>query len=230
METIRNKRFFEPWVPEKYNVGINGKKILVFGASYYCLTMKCPYFSECTDRNKKDSSKFDEICPDIISQHRTSPLHKEPDCTTGETRAYNRFAKLFEDKLNDGECIWDYLAFTNYVQFFLPCGPNGSFGKTYPSDLSERDFEAFIEVLQLLKPDVVITWGTVMLDRVRMENKYVYDNSAEELGKTEWYICHMKDVPGVEHEVAMLNCYHPSSSAWSSDFGKCSKYLNEILK
>lgn len=26
---MEKKRFFEPWIPEKYNEGINGKKILV---------------------------------------------------------------------------------------------------------------------------------------------------------------------------------------------------------
>ena len=29
---MEKKRFFEPWIPEKYNEGIYGKKILVFGA------------------------------------------------------------------------------------------------------------------------------------------------------------------------------------------------------
>lgn len=223
----KNKRFFEPWVPERYNEGINGKKILVLGASYYCNKLYCTYFSECTDREKKDSSKFDNICP-VIGQTRA--LHNEPSCATGEAQVYNRFAKLFEDKLNEDENIWDYLAFTNYVQFFLPCEPNGDYGKTLLSDLSERDFEALIEVLQLLQPDIVITWGSVILDRVRDNNEYVYDKSDEELAATERYVCHMKGVPGVNHEIAMLNCYHPSYTRWYSNIDTCLKYLNELLK
>ena len=57
--------------------------------------------------------------------------------------------------------MWSHLAFTNYVQFFLP-SDGDSFRTTKASDLSERDFDAFIEVVKELSPDIVIVWGCVI--------------------------------------------------------------------
>ena len=50
---VKKYRFFNPWVPPKYRKGINGKKILVLGASYYCYKITCPHFQDCTNVEKK---------------------------------------------------------------------------------------------------------------------------------------------------------------------------------
>ena len=56
--------FFSPWVGNKYNQGISGKKILVLGASHYCNHKgDCCYFFDCTNEHLKDSSLFDKKCP-----------------------------------------------------------------------------------------------------------------------------------------------------------------------
>ena len=71
----------------------------------------------------------------IINQEIISPsflppipplLHDEPSYTTGEAKVYSNFARLFSPYVKEAENIWDYLAFTNYVQFFLPCSKDDS--------------------------------------------------------------------------------------------------------
>ena len=57
------KRFFIPYIGDKYEIGINGKKVLVLGASFYCLNKDCDFFADCTDYDKKDSSAYNYDCP-----------------------------------------------------------------------------------------------------------------------------------------------------------------------
>ena len=135
--------------------------------------------------------------------------------------AYQRFEKLMREVVGcDVEDIWEHLAFTNYVQFFVPTT------NTYKSYLSNRDFEAFIETLVELRPDIVISWGMVTIDDVRTNNKYVIDK--EKLSESEWYICHL-NVPDIKHFITLFCCFHPSSKDWNEDFSKCVKYLKQEL-
>ncbi|MDL2220984.1 hypothetical protein LJC35_00350 [Parabacteroides sp. OttesenSCG-928-N08] len=221
------RRFFKPFVGDKYQQGINGKKIVVVGASFYCDRKKCSFFSRCTDTKLKDSSPFDERCPEYINEGKV--LHQEPTyCVSEMPRTYatfiSYFSKWFED--DSYENMWNHMAFTNYVQFFLPCGSEG-YRETRMSDLSERDFKAFNETLVELQPDIVIVWGCVFNTRVRIDNEYLVDKT--ELEQTEWYVCHVK-VPGVSHEIALINPYHPSSSAWFSKIDVFDKYLSKELE
>jgi hypothetical protein len=45
---VEKKRLFNPYVGEEYEKGINGKKILVVGASFYCNEKQCDHFNKCT--------------------------------------------------------------------------------------------------------------------------------------------------------------------------------------
>lgn len=128
--------------------------------------------------------------------------------------------------IDDYAAIWEHMAFTNYVQFFLPA-TNGSFRETSWSDLSERDFAAFTEVVQQLQPDIIIVWGSVINSALKERNPYLVD--LKELQETEYYVCHL-NVPGVNHPVAVINPYHPSSSAWYSDMEKLNHYFVNLLK
>lgn len=201
----------------------------MLGASFYCSNVSCPHFAQCTDVNKKDSSKWDISCP--VYSINSKCLHNEPSyCIEDAPTTYEVFAKsmgqaFFNDKLNYSE-VWQHFAFTNYVQFFLP-NVSKKFRETLPSDMSERDFNAFIETLQELKPDIVIVWGTIINRPLIKENSSVVDITM--LDRTEEYVCYMK-VPGVEHEIALINPYHPSSARfWYSGFDKFKKYMLQLL-
>lgn len=218
--TDQSSRFFVPFKGKEYETGINGKKVLVVGASFYCDKRGCPYFCDCTSQEKKDSNPYNKICPEYVKHG--AELKFEPKYTIEENyKTYQRFEKLMREVVGDNvENIWYHLAFTNYVQFFVPTT------NTYKEYLSNRDFEAFIETILELKPDVIISWGMVTIDEVRTNNTYVIDK--EKLPDSEWYICHLK-VPRIDHFITLFCCYHPSSKDWYRDFGKCAKYLKQVI-
>lgn len=163
--------FFIPYVGKQYDKGINGKKILVLGASFYCplkdaKKANCTKHSECTNYEKRATSEFNKTCP--IYKENGSILSEEPDnevtsCPNNETYGtFGRFLKRFIEKDFIGSA-WDYVSFTNYVQFMQPNW------KTLPCYLTERDYLAFIEVVQHHEydPDVIIVWGAPVRDELQ---------------------------------------------------------------
>lgn len=218
--------FFRPFVGKKYNEGIYKKKILVLGASFYCPKTECTYFNECTSILTKNSSSFDNICPEYSSNGKY--LHDEPSNSIENWYpTYQTFAKgissFVEDE--DYDATWSHLAFTNYVQFFLPS--NGeNFRTTNASDLSDRDFNAFIDVVKELSPDIVVVWGCVINSHVKELNPYVYDKA--ELKQNEDYLCHMQ-IPGIDPKIAIVNPNHPSSPSWHSDKKRFLEYFEKAL-
>lgn len=174
------KYFFEPFVGENYLEGIRGKKILVVGASFYCNeSSRCQFFKDCTDVIKKDSSAYDTRC----EFNGGYPLRQEPEFNIGNHyRAYEVFGS-FMQKISGDTCyadVWNRMAFTNYVQFFLPAN-DGRSRPTYYTDTSDRDFDAFIEIVKDLSPDIVIVWGCAIASAVKEDNKYLVDNGKKEL-------------------------------------------------
>lgn len=229
------ERFFNPYKGPEYDKGICGKKVLVLGASFYCPKKDCKFWSECTNPEKKDSSKFDEICPYYANVKGHPKLSDEPTNAIGDAiKTYRIFAELMYQFLTGEEkeqykgydeyVIWNKMAFTDYVQFFLPTT------NTYPSYFSNRDFDAFVQTIQELKPDVIIAWGLPVTAEIRdnPDHKDLFTD-LEKLPETEKYICHMK-VPGIEHTITYVNCYHPSSRTyWYSCLESLSTYLRQVF-
>lgn len=215
-----SQRFFIPYEGKDYKLGIKGKKVFVVGASFYCDKQNCKYFKYCTNPDNKDSSPYNTICPEYMKNGAV--LEKEPEYAIDENYpAYQRFAKCMNQFVEPDVNVWHRMAFTNYVQFFVPTV------KTERSYLSQRDFDAFIESVIQLQPDVIISWGMVTVDAVRDSNYYVFDR--EKLKDSEWYICHMK-VEEVKHDITLVCCFHPSSPDWNQDFEKLTGYLRKVLE
>lgn len=202
--------FFKPNVGSKYfSEGFLGKRILVIGASFYCTRKECPFFSKCTDEGKKDSSEFDAICP----EYNKGEHLLLSDCPTYEIeggKVYARFgnsmSKLFFGSGISWEDFWDMVAFTNYVQFILP------HWQTYKSDVSERDKHALIEVIDMLKPDIIIVWGCVVNEDVK---SLAYDDDVKL--STGGYLCHWNHNG---KSIAIINPYHPISSIYYSELSQ----------
>lgn len=220
-EQNKMSRFFTPYIGKDYQKGILNKKILVLGTSFYCDKCSCKYFKECTDRTKKDSSEFDLLCPEN-SKYNIN-LHDQPNHNINDGHnTYNNFASAFNEYLNKDEIFWDKVAFTNYIQFFLPTN------ETERSDLSERDFNAFYETIKELQPNIVIIWGCIINTRLKEDNPYITDK--EKLSSTEHYICHIK-IPEIKHEIGLINCYHPCNKYgyWSNNIEKFKSYFKNLL-
>ena len=223
---MRKKRFFTPFVGRNYKKGINGKKVLVIGASFYCDNTECPFFTHCTSVECKDSSAYNTVCPIYIKNNKE--LHLEPEyCIEDGVSTYQRFATGMAKYVgtDDYEEIWSYMAFTNYVQFFLPA-TNG-YRETRTTDLSERDYEAFVETLVELKPDIVIVWGCVINNRIKQDNPDLIQNGL--LVSSDWYVCQIAP-KGLATPVTIINPYHPSMSAWYTGFEDFDKYFTQLIK
>ena len=217
-----SKRFFNPYVGKEYTKGINGKRVLVIGASFYCPKHDCIHFKECTNSETKDSSPFNAICPPYNKNPKEKyELADEPKFTIEDHeqyKAYKNFTKCINRIENMDGDAWDRLAFTNYVQFFVPTV------YTYKSYLSERDLEAFFETIKILRPNVVVLWGTVINEALQ-DKRYLVEESTN----AESYIWHLR-IPDEEDIITLVNCYHPSSSSWHQDIDGFTDILKRALE
>lgn len=225
---MKQYHFFEPYVGLAYHSGCGpySKRILILGSSFYC-----PYVYddkaclECTDINRKDSSEFDTSCK--IYKPLGRVLHDEPTYNIEEKpQAYQNLAKALGSIIGttNYEETWSYLAFTNFVQFFLPA-TDGNYRKTTSTDLSPRDFKAFIGVVKNLQPHIVIVCGCVINKPIK-NNEYLCDENM--LEKTHGYLWHLR-IPDVTHLISVINPYHPSSPAWYTGLSDFQLYLTEEL-
>jgi hypothetical protein len=205
-DTTMGARFFNPWVGDDYWDGMGGNEycVLVLGASAYCSSRNCPHFDECTSEDNQDSSAFNDQCPhaEIDSDGQATLLEDYPSYCYSHT--VDLFAENMEKQFGDmldGGSIWDHVAFTEYVQYFID--------QTYtePNHLSDRDFDAFLETLDELHPDVVIVWGKLVADTLR-NCQYTVDADDDQPWDFAW-----------EYEdmfIRFICCTHPSSRRYFS--------------
>ena len=169
---MQTKHFFEPFVGDNYSEGINGKRVLVLGASFYCnqdgvsvdketgeVKEKCPFYDDCAIN--QNTEKYDGKCP----YNHNSPLRKLPQTELDENGAesYKRFWLLLYHYFQQPELsfddIWGKMAFTNYVQHEI-----GGRWNTLASDCRAEYLKMFEDTLLTMKeqPDVVIVWGCIV--------------------------------------------------------------------
>ena len=219
-------KFFNPYIGPHYQEGlINNKKVLVLGASHSCTYNSssdsnsspeefktCPVWHECTSTEYKDSSKFDMCCPyyqflgwydqfDYVKLSNSPRIELENYLSDEEYPAYDNFTQCLINllKFPNKQYLWKRLAFVNYVQYFLPT-------ITTPT-LTRKDircFEALIEYVDQLKPNIIIAWGT----KITNHFKHNYIKSLVEKLKVReddyfW------DFENKGHKCLIVNPYHP---------------------
>lgn len=206
------KRFFNPSIGKKYKSGIRGKKILVFGDSFYCKYIDCPHFFDCTDVEKKDSSAYNKKCP-----YADYYLEDEPSNATSKT--YTIFANFLisiinDNKITDCDKFWNHVAFTNYIQFFLPQRETRA-NFIHP----KRDFMAFNEVVEDLQPDIIIVWGTAVMDDI-ISHAHSKISNIDDLQHTYLY----------NGEIYIIKTTHPAAPGFNSSKELFKKQLLKVLE
>lgn len=223
---MQTKHFFEPFVGDNYSEGINGKRVLVLGASFYCnqdgvsvdketgeVKEKCPFYDDCAIN--QNTEKYDGKCP----YNHNSPLRKLPQTELDENGAesYKRFWLLLYHYFQQPELsfddIWGKMAFTNYVQHEI-----GGRWNTLASDCRAEYLEMFEDTLLTMKeqPDVVIVWGCIVDKPLKAKT---YSDRFPDFENTftdkDHYRFKWKNYNG--KDIEFLCFFHPSSSYFYSD-------------
>lgn len=196
--------FFEPFVGTHFAEGINKKKILVLSSRIYCENESCPFFFHCTNGWFRDSSPYEKKCPRHKSTATT--LRQEPKCIIEKGSHFLRqIATYMSDYLgtDDYNTIWQSMAFTGYTQFMYPA-KNGIYPEMKKTELSQRDFNAFMEVVQELQPNIIVVRDNVISTRLMEQNRY-YLQDIDELDETHHYVCHL-NIPNMDYPIAVIRC------------------------
>ena len=233
------KYFLNPYIGKKYKEGINGKRVLVLGASFYCPfdgskgREKCEYYEDCAIN--QNSIKYNEICPHNNGRLLSDSAEGEID--EDGAISYTRFchfmswvrSKFSTESFNE---FWNKVAFTNYVQHMI-----GGRTTTSPSDVREEYFEMFVSVLDdfekkhgLPVPDVVIVWGCVIDKPLKNHTIPGHSDCRVEIDDDkDGYIFEWKNFCG--KDIVFINIYHPSSGKFYTDaeWNKMYPYFKDIF-
>ena len=146
---------FYPWRGARYDTGINNKRILILGESHYC---------DDSDKSQKSRHRcpkeFDNYC---MSCYMDRECHEKTIDTIVEHLSSENYRthKTFESLVNGHSLsekerfeFWHHLAFYEYIQYAQP-KPKMPLKQGDPT----QNRNAFLEVLDLLKPDKIIIWG-----------------------------------------------------------------------
>ena len=224
------KRFFKPWVKSKYYTeGINGKRILVIGASQYCLKKNCPHWSKCTSMTIKDCSQYNTICPDVVAINQEYKLEDWPNfeienfLEEGGYPAYRNFTNLLKNvtAFVTNQDIWDRIAFTIYIQHFIPQQNTPSL-----NEYDSKYFESFLETIDELQPDVIILWGVKILEHFKQDFTKQFVEGIE-ICKTDE---HFLKLIYKSQTYNIISTYHPIARGyWFSDLSRLEDILRDIL-
>ena len=184
---------FLPWIGKHYSTtGFAGKRILALGESHYC--------DKSLDATEDITQK---VIADLFDPQSEHEAYKNTYTKFAEA-LLGRNALTFEDK----ERFWNSIAFYNYVQ--VPMAG----ARVAPSQKDFRDSEAaFFDVLETLRPDIVIVWGSRLYNNLPQGGLQGDDLRAPDGHWVETWRYFLKD----GKEVKVVPIMHPSSS-FSPDF------------
>ncbi len=143
---------------------------------------------------------------------------------------FKTFFNIFESVKLAGnfETFWNSVAFYNYIQFFLTNA--GVRPEEWQWEFSE---EPFFEVLNALRPDIIIAWGGDLYDKTPASSaKYgISGESAilksEEAASGKDYPYHLYSFKN--HKTKLMWIYHPSSPHFYKSGYDWAKLIEKII-
>ena len=187
---MKNVRF-KPWVGKKYDTsGFSGKKILVIGESFYC----------------SEEEAVDTLTEKVVTDYLAIRNGENRDNKGGWTNTYLKFERSLvgkETSPEDSQEIWNSIAFYNYLQ--VPMSGARESGSSIDYKNAEK---AFFEVIDKLKPNLIIVWGVGKLFNNLPEDRWTWGNPLDEEG---WDINNGYYQLNNEEQARCIAVYHPSS-------------------
>ena len=202
---------FHPWVGDKYEYGIKGyykkgkivygtpddpgKKLLVLGESHYCANL---------------ADAISELTKIIIADLIDPDSEWEPYKNT-----YTKFIKSLTGYLDYLEFdkkkeAWEHIVFYNYVQL-----PMTSARISPTTEDFKKSEEAFWEVLNELKPDLIIVWGSRLYNNLPQKGEQLEDlkifHFDSEFGNDQEIFIETWSYNLKEKDIKILPITHPSA-------------------
>jgi hypothetical protein len=189
---------FLPYIGDNYLN--NNPKILILGESHYTnedLSQKMYLLDEYD--NDKNATR------DVVENYTSIAL--------------KNMAAILTNRVIDNDYIWDYISFYNFFQKYV--GFSSSDKSLIDESLIEKSQIAFLKIIKILSPDLVIAWGIsdMYWEWLPQENyKYI-----DEKNKLFNYNEYPKSI--------IWSIHHPSSQSfnlydWTYKFKEliCNKY------
>ncbi len=127
-----------PWTGSKYTDGINGKRILIVGESFY------------KDRTYSDMSLYHPSSEEAINKYLGGMKQKTLDNLT------SILTGLIGEELTQDvkESLWDHVMMYNFIQDYLREGPQDK--SRFPIDSIRAGKQLLLKVLETYNPDLVV--------------------------------------------------------------------------
>ncbi len=199
MNELKNVKFL-PWVGERYANGVNGLKTLILGESQY---IKKSHHNPEEFDNKKNWTQ------DIIRDR----IALKPSTSLQTFLNNNRMILGIKDKTKLSD-LWNDLAFYNFIQITIGSG-NHKDKSRLTAEVIKISRKALIEVVNDLKPELVIVWGKGKINKWLPQNK-------KYINKNMWKL---DDI-----EAVFWNIKHPSKFFKWTEYHKEYKEVVEYIK
>lgn len=156
---------FLPYIGDNYYN--SNRKILVLGESHYGL-----------QQNNKDRTLTLQVVRDEYLEDRKKGIKNN------WTKCYRNVAAMITGEgFNNSDYIWKEMSFYNFFQEVV--GVNAKDKQYITDELIQKSQNAFWEILDILKPDIVIAWGLGQLrtkwlpkdkkSRIKYDNLFTYE-------------------------------------------------------
>lgn len=202
------------WKPEW-----KGLKILALGESHYCKGKDCS-IENC--KGEEFNCGREEFTTDVVVKKY---ILKED--SSGHWR--NTFTKFIRALVGENveyyesEPIWNSIVLYNYLGYALG-GPR----EAVNYEEYKYSFEAFLQILNRYKPDIVIVWGTGFYDKLPNEGLWEYTSNVickngNEIGSGYYHYENGK--------ARTFAIYHPSSPfSWEDWHEVISAVIDDEMK
>lgn len=178
--------FFRPGLGQFYEDGLEGVRTLVVGVCHIC-SLECKYHDKCS--SPESIWEMDRMCPvykdnpdDYYRLSNSNDIEIKSfidrDAQYPTYSAFTYYMLKLTDELpkKKKEELWEYVAFTNFLQVFH--SDNESLPKE--KNLYEMAYPSFLRVVSECHPEVVYVWNPLVKDCIKQHSEdFVY------IGKTD---------------------------------------------